>query len=136
MARNFSKSQSLYSGGASTTMSLRVVCSQLVFGEVTSPNTRPSEVYCSKLTGRVWSFWSLFGGDKKVTPRTSHLALLGASSTGCNRRKGKLNIFSNPRACIEAELRIFPSPRELRRRLRRGIFPSPRVCISLYRGGA
>ena len=28
-----------------------------------------------------------------------------------NRRKGKLNTFSNPRVCIKAELRIFPSPR-------------------------
>ena len=36
-------------------------------------------------------------------------------------------MFSNPRTCIEAELRIFLSPRKLRRRLRRGIFPSPRA---------
>ena len=36
---------------------------------------------------------------------------LVASLTGCNRRKGKLNIFSNLRECIETELRIFPSPR-------------------------
>ena len=52
MARNFSKSQSLYIGGISTTMSLRVVCSRLVFGKVTFPNTRTSEARC-KLTGRV-----------------------------------------------------------------------------------
>ena len=42
---------------------------------------------------------------------TSHLATLDASPTGCNRRDVKLNILSNPRACTEAELRIFPSPR-------------------------
>ena len=36
-AQNFSNSQSPYrGGGTSTTMSLRVECSQLVFGEVTS----------------------------------------------------------------------------------------------------
>ena len=43
-----------YIGGeTSTTMSFRVVCSRLVFGEVTFPNTRTSEAYCYKLTGRV-----------------------------------------------------------------------------------
>ena len=36
-------------GGTSTIISLRVVCSRLVFGEVTSPNTRTSE----ELKGRV-----------------------------------------------------------------------------------
>ena len=57
----------LYIGkGTSTTMSLRVVCPRLVFGEVTSTNTRTSEAYWYKLTGRVWS---LYGGDKRVTPR-------------------------------------------------------------------
>ena len=34
-----------------------------------------------------------------------------ASPTDCNRRRGKLNIFLNPGAYIEAEFRIFPSPR-------------------------
>ena len=55
MTRNFSNSQNLYKetyigGGTSTTMSLRVVCSWLMFGEVTSPNTCTSEAYCCKLT--------------------------------------------------------------------------------------
>ena len=65
---NFSKSQSLYRGGGKERLPLwaRVVCSRLVFGEVTSPNTRTSEAYCCKLTGRVKS---LYGGDKRVTPR-------------------------------------------------------------------
>ena len=43
---------------------------------------------------------------------TLHLASLGASSTGCNRRgRGKLKICLHLRAYIEAELIIFPSPR-------------------------
>jgi len=71
MARNFPKSQSLYMGrGTSTTMSLRVVCLRLGFVEVTnttSPNTRISEAYCCKFTGSVWN---LYGGDKRMTPRT------------------------------------------------------------------
>jgi len=65
-APNFSISQNLYRGGkTSTLISLRVECSQLVFGEVTlaparptvvslwSPNTRTCEAYCCKFTGRV-----------------------------------------------------------------------------------
>ena len=78
--------------GTSTTMSLRVVCSRLVFGEVASPNTRTSEAYCCKLAGRIWSLWRSQKSD--------------TSPTGCNRRERKLNIFSNPRAFIEAGLRI------------------------------
>ena len=64
-----------------------------------------------------------------MTPHTSHLATLGASPTGCNRRKGKLNIFSNPRACIKAEFRIFPSPRASNAYIEAEleIFPSPRA---------
>ena len=63
---------------------------------------------------------------------TSHLTTLGASPTGCNRRKRKLNIFSNPRACIEAKLRIFPSPRAYLRiyvdvGMKIEIFPCPRT---------
>ena len=34
----------------------------------TTPNTRTSETYCCKFTERVWS---LYGGDKRITPRTS-----------------------------------------------------------------
>ena len=145
-------------------MSLRVVCSRLVFGEVASPNTRTSEAFCCQLTERVWSLntrtseafcckltervWSLWRRQKDDT---SHLVTLGALSTGCNRRKGMLNIFSNPRTCIEAKLRrrlqrgIFPSPKaspykpiqrqslkffqvpDPRRKLERGVFPSPKV---------
>ena len=77
---------------------LRVVCSRFVFGEVTSPNTRTSEAYCCKLTGR---FWSLYGGDKRVTPRQQAVIEGRGSST----------FYSNPKACIEAELRIFLNPR-------------------------
>jgi len=56
---------------------LHVVCSRLVFEEVASPNTRTSEAYCCKLTERVW---------RKQKSDTS--------LTGCDQRKGKLNIFS------------------------------------------
>ena len=52
-------------GKTSTTMSLRIWCSRLVFREVA--NTRTSEAYCCKLTGRVWS---LHGRDRRMTPRT------------------------------------------------------------------
>ena len=60
-------------GRTSTTMSLCVVCSRLVFGEVASPNTRTSEAYCCKLIGGVWS---LYGGEKRMTPRTSLRSVL------------------------------------------------------------
>jgi len=46
------------------------------------------------------------------------------SPTGCSRRRGKLKIFLNTRAYLEAELRIFfksQSPYEVKLR----IFPSP-----------
>ena len=74
---------------------------------------------------------------EEIKSETSHLATVGASQTGCNRRKGKLNIFQipepvqrqgskfqslspytygdvgmkSPRAQEEARAWIFPSPK-------------------------
>ena len=47
-------------GETSTTMNLRVGCTRL-------------EAYCCKFSGRVWS---VYGGEMRVTPRTSFRSVL------------------------------------------------------------
>ena len=95
-------------------MSLRVVCSRLVFGEVTSPNTRTSEAYCCcKLTGRVQS---LYEGDKKVTPRQQASIEGRGSSTFFQIPKPVQRQSSEPisvQAYVDVgmKIEIFPSPR-------------------------
>ena len=64
-AQNLSNFQSLYrGGGASTTMSYVLSAHGSCLGR---------SAYWCKFTGRVWS---LYGGDKRVTPRTSLLSVL------------------------------------------------------------
>ena len=144
MARNFSKSQSLYREGGSLPLGAYVLFTHGSCLGKSPPQTlallRPTAV----------SQQEEFGAYMEET-KEWHLATLGASPTSSNRRKGKPNIFSNPRACIEAELSIFPSPRaqeEARawnfsksqrpyKGREFGIFPSPRYYMKrLYEGGA
>ena len=67
MARNFSKSQSLYSGGGRLHLWAYVLCAHGSCLRKSPPQTLAilRNYYC-KLTGRVYS---LYGGDKRVTPR-------------------------------------------------------------------
>ena len=76
------------------------------------------ELTCWVLMARVWG-----GRQTLAFTRSTAVSLQGEFgaymeeteewqlATGCNQRRGKLKLFLNPKAYIEAELRIFPSPR-------------------------
>ena len=124
----------------STTMSLRVVYSRLVFGEVTSPNTRTFKAYDCKLIGRVLS---LYGEDKRVTPHTSLRSVLRQQAVIAGRGaqhffksqsmyRGRAQNFSKSQSLgggSGMELPEFFQVPEPRRKLGRGILPSPKAHI-------
>ena len=104
-------------GRTSTTISLRVVCSRLVFREVTSPNTRTSNAHCCMLTGRVQS---LYGGDKRVKPRQQAVIEGRESSTFfqilelVQRQSSEFFQVLQPifkYVDVGMKIEIFPSPR-------------------------
>jgi len=65
-----------------------------------SPNTRTSMAYCSEFIGMAWSS---YGGDRRVTPRTS--AQLWNFSKSLGRYGGeKLGILSSTRASYFAHI--------------------------------